>query len=128
MFVKQLRTSIIVLALLTGITGILYTLAVTVIAQVVFPAMANGSLVKRDGRNIGSELIGQPFSDPKYFWGRPSSTMPFPYNASASAGSNFGPLNPALINAEKNRIASLKAADAKNIEPIPVDLVTTSAS
>lgn len=116
------------LTLLTLLTGIAYPLAVTGVAQLVFPAQANGSLITRDGQIIGSALIGQPFDDPQYFWGRLSATGPFPYNAAASSGSNYGPLNPALFDMVQARIDALKAADPANQLPIPVDLVTASAS
>jgi potassium-transporting ATPase KdpC subunit len=128
MFLKHLRVSIIVLLSMTVLTGILYPIAVTGIAQLVFPGKANGSMIIRDGRKMGSELIGQPFSDPKYFWSRPSATAPFQYNASSSIGSNYGPMNPALIDAVKKRIQELKDADPQNTRPIPVDLVTASGS
>jgi K+-transporting ATPase ATPase C chain len=107
---------------------VIYPLAVTGISQLVFPGKANGSLLKRDGRVLGSELIGQPFSDPKYFWGRLSATGPFAYNAGASTGSNYGPLNPALLDAVGQRIKALKSADPQNATPVPVDLVTASGS
>ncbi len=94
----------------------------------IFPAQANGSLIEQNGRIVGSALIGQPFDDPKYFWGRPSATAPFPYNAAASSGSNLGPSNPALTDAVQARVAALRAADPGNTEPVPVDLVTASAS
>jgi K+-transporting ATPase ATPase C chain len=116
------------LLLLTAITGLAYPLLVTGLAQVAFPRQANGSLVVKKGQVAGSELIGQPFDDPSYFWGRPSATAPFPYNAAASAGSNLGPSNPALEVAVEARIAALQAADPGNAQPIPVDLVTASAS
>jgi K+-transporting ATPase ATPase C chain len=125
---KELTPALRLLVLLTALTGIAYPLLVTGIAQAVFPHQANGSLIERDGKVVGSELIGQPFTDPRYFWGRPSATGPVPYNAGASSGSNLGPLNPALEDAVKARIATLKAADPGNAAPIPVDLVTTSAS
>ena len=130
----QLKPAIIVLALLTLITGVIYPLVVTVIAQVAFPAQANGSLIMKDGQAIGSRLIGQPFDDPKYFWGRLSATGTYPYNAfnaealTASSGSNYGPLNPALFEMVQGRIDALKAADPDNTQPIPVDLVTASGS
>ena len=124
----QLRPAIVLLVLLTVITGLIYPLIVTVIAQVVFPHQANGSLIMKDGKAVGSELIGQPFDDPKYFWGRLSATSPYPYNAAASSGSNLGPTNPALIDEVNGRIQALRAADPGNTAPIPVDLVTSSAS
>jgi K+-transporting ATPase ATPase C chain len=105
-----------------------YPLLVTGIAQAVFPRQANGSLIVKNGQPIGSELIGQPFDDPKYFWGRPSATTPYPYNAAASSGSNLGPANPALLAAVQARIDALRAADPSNTQSIPVDLVTASAS
>jgi len=131
---KQLRPAIVSLLLLTVITGVFYPLAVTGIAQVVFPSQANGSLVLKDGKAVGSELIGQSFDDPKYFWGRPSATGTFPYNAfnaqnlTASSGSNYGPLNPALMEAVQARVEALKAADPGNTTSIPVDLITASGS
>jgi K+-transporting ATPase KdpC subunit len=125
---RQLRIGIIFLVLFTVLTGIIYPLVVTGIAQTAFPHQANGSLIAKDGNYTGSELIGQPFSDPKYFWGRLSATEPFPYNAAASSGSNYGPLNPALTEKIQARIDALKAVDPTNNQPIPVDLVTSSAS
>jgi K+-transporting ATPase ATPase C chain len=131
---KQLRPAIVSLLLLAVITGVFYPLAVTGIAQVVFPSQANGSLVLKDGKAVGSELIGQSFDDPKYFWGRPSATGTFPYNAfnaqnlTASSGSNYGPLNPALMEAVQARVEALKAADPGNTTSIPVDLITASGS
>ena len=113
---------------LTLITGIAYPLAVTAIAQLAFPEAAAGSLIDKDGKAVGSRLIGQRFSDPGHFWGRPSATATLPYNASASGGSNLGPLNPALTDAVKERIETLKAADPGNAQAIPADLVTASAS
>ena len=124
----QIRPALVVLALLTLVTGVAYPLIVTGIAQVVFPAQANGSLILRDGKPVGSGLIGQPFDDPRYFWGRLSATAPFPYNAGASSGSNLGPINPALHAAAKGRIDALREADPGNQAPIPVDLVTASGS
>jgi K+-transporting ATPase ATPase C chain len=129
MMIKTLiRPAVVLLALFTLVTGLLYPLAVTGLAQVVFPAQANGSLIEQNGRVVGSALIGQPFDDPKYFWGRPSATSPFPYNAAASSGSNLGPSNPALIDAVQARVAALRAADPGSIESVPVDLVTASGS
>jgi K+-transporting ATPase ATPase C chain len=123
-----LRPAIVSLFLFTLITGVIYPLIVTGIAQVIFPWRANGSLIEGDGQVIGSELIGQSFTDPKYFWGRLSTTAPFPYNAAASSGSNLGPTNPALEQAVRTRIEALQSADLGYYTPIPVDLVTTSAS
>jgi K+-transporting ATPase ATPase C chain len=116
------------LLFLTVLTGLVYPLAVTGLAQLLFPDRANGSLIVRDGNVIGSKLIGQYFDKPEYFWGRPSVTAPFPYNAAASSGSNLGPTNPALIEAVRARVAALRAVDPDNGLPIPVDLVTASAS
>lgn len=124
----QLRPAVSLFIVLTVATGALYPLAVTGIAQVLFPHEANGSLVSVDGRPVGSELIGQQFTQPNYFWGRLSATRPYPYNAGASSGSNLGPLNPALTTAAKTRIDRLKAADPGNNAPVPVDLITASAS
>jgi K+-transporting ATPase ATPase C chain len=126
--VSQLRPALVSFVLFSIITGLLYPLAVTGVAQAIFPQQANGSLIMKDGQPIGSALIGQPFDDPKYFWGRLSATSPFPYNAAASSGSNLGPTNPALIAEVKARIESLKAVDPQNTQLIPVDLVTSSAS
>jgi K+-transporting ATPase ATPase C chain len=123
-----LRPAVSLFVLLTAITGVAYPLAVTGLAKAAFPEAADGSLIVKDGKAVGSRLIGQNFSDPKYFWGRPSATGPQPYNASASGGSNQGPLNPALVDAVKGRIEALKAADPDNQLPIPADLVTASAS
>lgn len=123
-----LRPAIVLLAVFTVITGIVYPFVVTGVAQVLFPSQAAGSLVVEDGKVVGSRLIGQPFTDPGDFWSRPSATSPQPYNALASGGSNLGPLNPALTDAVKARIAALHAADPGNHAPIPVDLVTASAS
>jgi potassium-transporting ATPase KdpC subunit len=124
----QLRPTLVSFALLTIIVGIIYPLAVTGLAQVVFPYQANGSVIVANGQTTGSALIGQPFDDPKYFWGRLSATSPFPYNSAASSGSNYGPMNPAYLKAVQTRIDALKAADPGNTAPIPVDLVTASAS
>ena len=123
-----IRPAVSLFVLLTAITGIVYPLAVTGVAQAAFPAQAAGSLIVRDGKPIGSSLIGQNFSDPKYFWGRPSATSPMPYNGAGSGGSNQGPLNPALVDAVKGRVEALKTADPGNTLPVPVDLVTASAS
>ncbi len=124
----QIRPALTMLLLLTLLTGLVYPLAVTGLAQLLFPNQANGSLIVRDGKVIGSRLIGQYFDRPEYFWSRPSATAPFPYNAAASAGSNLGPTNPALIEAVKARVAALRTADPGNDSPIPVDLVTASGS
>ena len=133
--IKQLRPAILSLAILTIITGVVYPLLVTGIAQAVFPYQANGSIIQgRDGQPLGSALIGQPFDDPKYFWGRLSATGPVPYTAfnadtlTGSSGSNYGPLSPALKDAAQARIDALRAADPGNTLPIPVDLVTASGS
>jgi potassium-transporting ATPase KdpC subunit len=128
MILDQLRPAIVSLALFTILTGLIYPAIVTVIAQTAFPHRANGSLIERGGKVVGSELIGQPFDDPKYFWSRRSATSPFPYNAGASGGSNQGPTNPDLVKAVQERIDALRAADPGNDAPIPVDLVTASAS
>jgi len=122
------RPALVLFAALTLITGVAYPLAVTGIARTVFPAQADGSLIEKDGKPVGSALIGQNFADPRNFWGRPSATSPMAYNAANSSGSNLGPLNPALIDAVKARIAALQAADPGNREPVPVDLVTASGS
>lgn len=123
-----LRPAIVLLIAMTLLTGIAYPFVVTGLAQAIFPAKADGSLVTRDGKVVGSRLIGQPFGDPKDFWSRPSATSPQPYNGLSSGGSNLGPLNPALTDAVKARIAALHAADPTNHTPVPVDLVTASAS
>lgn len=125
---NQLRPAVVVFIGLSLLTGVIYPLAVTGIAAVVFPKAAAGSLIEKDGKQIGSRLIGQPFDDPKYFWGRPSATGPFAYNAGASSGSNLGPLNEALETAVKDRVANLKAADPDQTAAPPVDLVTASGS
>ena len=122
------RPAVSLFVLLTVVTGVVYPLAVTAVAKAAFPAQASGSLIVKDGQVVGSSLIGQNFSDPKYFWGRPSATGPMPYNAANSSGSNQGPTNPALVDAVKGRIEALKAADPDNKLPVPVDLVTASAS
>ncbi|GAB3388496.1 potassium-transporting ATPase subunit C [Azotobacter armeniacus] len=122
------RPAVSLFLLLSAVTGLAYPLAVTGIAQAVFPEQAAGSLIFKDAQVIGSELIGQHFSTPQYFWGRPSATAPQPYNADASSGSNQGPLNPALAAAVEARLEALHAADPGNAQPVPVDLVTASAS
>lgn len=128
MILHHLRTACITLALFTVITGLIYPLVVTGIAHLMFPEAAHGSLLREGEKILGSSLIGQPFSDPKSFWSRPSATAPFAYNAAASSGSNYGPLNPALLDAARGRINDLKNAGPGNSEPIPVDLVTASGS
>jgi len=125
---KELKPALLMLIVMTIIAGVLYPLVVTGIAQVAFPRQANGSLILRDGKTIGSALIGQPFGSPKYFWSRPSATSPYPYNASSSSGSNQGPLNPALTDAVAARIKALRDADPGNTGPVPADLVTASGS
>jgi potassium-transporting ATPase KdpC subunit len=130
----QLRPALVALVIFTILTGLVYPLVVTGIAQVIFPNQANGSLIVRNGQAVGSELIGQPFDDPKYFWGRLSATSPAGYTAfngdklTGSSGSNYGPLNPALVEAAQARIKALQEADPDNKAPIPVDLVTASGS
>ena len=125
---SALRPALVLFGALTLVVGVLYPLAVTGIGQVAFADRAAGSIVLRNGKPVGSTLIGQSFTSPRYFWGRPSATGPMPNNASASSGSNLGPLNPALDEAVKGRIAALRAADPGNAGPVPVDLVTASAS
>lgn len=125
---KELKPAAVMILAFTVLTGVAYPALVTGIAQGVFSEAANGSLIVRDGKPVGSALIGQTFSDPKYFWTRPSATGPMSHNAAASTGSNQGPLNPALEEAVKARIAALKSADPTQTEPIPVDLVTASGS
>lgn len=122
------RPALVLFVLLSALTGLIYPMAVTGAAKAVFPAQAAGSLIVLDGTTVGSKLIGQNFSDPKHFWGRPSATSPQPYNGVASGGSNQGPLNPALTDAVKARVEALRAADPGNTAPVPVDLVTASAS
>ncbi|HVO89368.1 MAG TPA: potassium-transporting ATPase subunit KdpC [Casimicrobiaceae bacterium] len=124
----QLRPALVLVILMTIITGLIYPAIVTGIAQVAMPGKANGSLIEGAKGPVGSELIGQPFSDPKHFWSRPSATSPYPYNASSSSGSNQGPTNPALTDAVKDRIKALHDADPDNKAPVPVDLVTASGS
>jgi potassium-transporting ATPase KdpC subunit len=125
---RQALSAALSVLVLTLLTGLAYPLAVTGVAALAFPSKASGSLILEGGRAIGSTLIGQPFSDPRYFWGRPSATAPFPYNAALSAGSNLGPTNPDLLSAVKARVEALRAADPENTSPVPVDLVTSSAS
>jgi len=123
-----IRPALSLFVLLTVITGVAYPLVVTGVAKLAFPAQAAGSLIVKDGKPVGSSLIGQNFIDPKHFWGRPSATSPMPYNAGGSSGSNQGPLNPALVDAVKVRVEALRVADPGNAAPVPVDLVTASAS
>jgi K+-transporting ATPase ATPase C chain len=124
----ELRPALVLLLVFTVLTGLVYPLLVTGLARLAFPRQAEGSLIVRDGRVVGSRLIGQPFSAPEYFWGRLSATSPLPYDASASTGSNYGPLNPALLDAARARIAALRAADPAARAAVPVDLVTASGS
>ncbi len=124
---KSLWTSVVVLFLMTLVTGVLYPLAVTLLAQAVFPSQANGSMIDRGGKPVGSSQVGQPFSQPRYFWGRLSATGPVPYNAAASAGSNFGPSHPDLVKNAQSRIDALRQADPA-VGAVPVDLVTASGS
>ncbi len=124
----MLRPTLMLFLILTVVTGIIYPFAVTGLAQVLFPNQANGSIVTVNGRPVGSALIGQQFTAPGHFWGRPSATGPYPYNALASSGSNLGPLNPALTDAVQARVAALKAADPDNAQAVPIDLVTASGS
>lgn len=125
---STLRPALVLFAVLTLICGVIYPYAITGIGKLAFSEQAEGSLLTRNGQVVGSSLIGQAFSSPQYFWGRPSATSPMPNNATASSGSNQGPLNPAMIDSVKGRIAALKAADPANALPVPVDLVTASAS
>jgi K+-transporting ATPase ATPase C chain len=125
---RSFKEAFLMLVALTLVTGVVYPLLVSGIARAVFPAQAEGSLIERDGKVVGSALIGQPFSDSKYFWSRPSATSPMPYNAAASSGSNQGSLNPALADAVKGRIEALRSADPDNKAPVPIDLVTASGS
>jgi K+-transporting ATPase ATPase C chain len=126
--ISTFRPAIVLFGALTLACGVLYPLAVTGLGTAAFPSAASGSILEVNGQEIGSALIGQPFSSPKYFWGRPSATGPMPYNANGSSGSNQGPLNPAFVDAVKGRVAALRAADPDNKAPIPVDLVTASGS
>jgi K+-transporting ATPase ATPase C chain len=124
----QLRASLVMLLIFSVLTGLVYPLVITGVAQVMFPGRANGSLIVRDGKTVGSELIGQPFDDPKYFWSRPSATGPMAYNAGSSSGSNLAVGNPAQTDAIKARVAKLRESDPGNQAPIPIDLVTASGS
>jgi K+-transporting ATPase ATPase C chain len=125
---RELRPALIVFLLLTVVTGVVYPLVTTLIGRVAFGSQVTGSVIERDGKAVGSRLMGQPFSSPQYFWGRPSATGPMPYNGAVSSGSNQGPLSPALAEAVAARIAALRAADPGNTAPVPVDLVTASGS
>jgi potassium-transporting ATPase KdpC subunit len=127
-FIASVRPAVVLFLLLTVLTGFLYPLVVTGVAQLLFPARAAGSIVTRDGHAVGSRLIGQSFGDPRYFWSRPSATTPQPYNGTASGGSNLGALNPALLDAVRARVAALRSADPANRAPVPIDLVTSSGS
>ncbi|HEY6722209.1 MAG TPA: potassium-transporting ATPase subunit KdpC [Burkholderiales bacterium] len=124
----QFRPALVLMILMTVLTGVIYPMLITAVSHVGMSERANGSLIVRDGKAIGSELIGQPFADPKHFWSRPSGTSPYPYNAASSSGSNQGPLNPALTEAVTGRIKALRDADPGNTAPVPADLVTASAS
>ena len=128
MYLKQWIVSVRALAVFTLLTGAVYPLALTGLAQALFPDRANGSLIRREGKWVGSKVIGQNFTDPRYFWGRLSATGPTPYNGASSSGSNLGPMNPALWKAAQDRIDALRSADPENTGPVPVDLVTASAS
>ncbi len=128
MIIRQLKASLIVIALMTILTGIFYPLIITGLAQVLFPGKANGSLITKNENPIGSELIGQPFDGPKYFWSRLSATSPYAYNAGSSTGTNYGPMNPAFLDAARKRVRDLKASASINDEPIPADLVAASSS
>src|SRR5262249_47246942 len=125
---SQIRPAVVVFLLLMLLTGVVYPAVVTLVAQGIFPHRANGSVLLQDGKAVGSELIGQPFDDPRYFWGRPSMTTPVPYNAASSTGSNLGPTNPDLMKAVKERIEAVRKAHPDQIGPVPADLVTASAS
>ena len=125
---RELKPAFLMLVAFTVLTGLVYPFLVTGLGQLLFPRQANGSLIERDGKPLGSALIGQPFSSPKYFWSRPSATSPYPYNAAASSGSNQGPTNPALTDAVAARVKALRDADPDNTAAVPVDLVTASGS
>lgn len=128
MLPQVIRPAVIMMVIMTVLTGVVYPLVVTGIAQVVFHDQANGSLIHEGDKLAGSALVGQPFDDPKFFWSRPSATGPFPYNAAASSGANLGPIEPNLLTAFKARVESLRQADPGNEKPIPVDLITASSS
>ncbi len=128
MWNRNIRTIVGVYVTLTLLTGLAYPLLVTGLARIAFPSAATGSVIVRDGREVGSSLLGQTFSAPRYFWGRPSGTAPQPYNGGASSGTNVGPTNPAFVDAVTQRVAALRAADPGNAAPVPIDLVTTSGS
>ena len=125
---KELKSAILILLVMTIVTGVVYPLLVTAVAQIVFPSQANGSLISKGGKLVGSSLIGQSFASPSYFWGRASATSPMAYNGAASSGSNLGPLNPALNDAVAGRVGALVDADPEHRKPVPVDLVTSSGS
>jgi K+-transporting ATPase ATPase C chain len=125
---RQIRPALVALALFSILLGLVYPAVITAIARSLFPRTAHGALIFKEGHALGSRLIGQPFTDPKYFWGRPSATTPFSYNAVSSNGSNLGPTNPDLAKAVGDRVAALRAADPGNSAPVPADLVTASAS
>jgi K+-transporting ATPase ATPase C chain len=125
---KQIRPAVVVFGLLTVLTGVIYPLAITAMAQAFFRSQAQGSLIEKDGQIVGSSLIGQPFDSPRYFWARPSATGSAPYNAASSAGSNLGPTNPALLDAIQRRVAAVRKAHPGQAGPVPADLVTASAS
>ena len=125
---SQFRPALVLFGLLTILTGVIYPLAITAVAQTVFRWQANGSLIEHDGKAVGSSLIGQPFDSPRYFWARPLATGPGPYNAAASTGSNLGPTNPALLDAVKGRVEAIRQAHPDQTGPVPADLVTASAS
>ncbi|MDY1549743.1 potassium-transporting ATPase subunit KdpC [Luteibacter sahnii] len=126
--IKLIRQALVMLLLMTAIVGVAYPAVIGGLGNLLFPQQAAGSLVQRDGKPVGSALIGQAFTAPGYFWGRPSATTPGPYNGASSTGSNVGPTNPALADAAKQRIAALRAADPGNTAPVPVELVTASGS
>jgi K+-transporting ATPase ATPase C chain len=126
--ISTFRPALVLFAALTVVTGVAYPLVVTGVSQTVFPHQAAGSILEVDGKPVGSALIGQQFTSPRYFWGRPSATAPMPYNANGSSASNLGPLNPAFTDAVKGRVEALQAADPSNKAPVPVDLVTASGS